>query len=51
MEKCVGITVQMDAYTGIHMIEILMVGSIAVIMDITTTQKKDKVVCHTKDKI
>ena len=34
---------------GILMIEIPTADSIAVIMDITTTQEKDKAVCHTKD--
>mgnify|MGYP004498038923 CR=1 FL=1 len=43
------ITVLMVAYIGIHMIEILMVDNIVAITDITTTQEKDKAVCHTKD--
>lgn len=45
-----GITALMDASIGTLMIGIQTVDSIAAIMDITTTQEKDKAVCHTMDK-
>lgn len=44
------ITVQMVAFIGILMTEIPTADSIAVIMDITITPEKDRVVCRTKAK-